>query len=651
MSWFKDFMAMLNEPPIRVKSRPVRAGAMTELFRRYMLPHWPRLLVAVILTLAVHMTIFCYAWSSRYIADEIVQIDLIKYQSDKAQYVEPGWENQRFSLEDDRARNSWTRQLDDKPGLSNAQKLHRLSWLVVLMFGIVLADRVFNIVLWNQVITVGLRLQYLLRQRLFYKLQTLPMSYHDKHSTGYLMTHLFSDVQVVQQSAMHLLVNVPGSILQVLVGIIILLSIDPGLSVVVFIALPTYAAAYRLFHPQLKTLHRNLRERQGLLDAHINNRVRNFYVVKSFVRETFEAVDLVRRVRPIIRNTLGAQLLGTFFVVSCGIISGVCMVAVLWLGALRVRDGVLTTGNLLLFYAAAGQMFSPISSLSQLAGMVHRLRAVATKVMGVLDEPIALLEPLTPRDLPEEAPRIDFSNVSFTYGGGEEPVLQNVTFSLPAGQSLCIMGPSGSGKTTLAKLACRIYDPTVGTVRMNGSDIREFKLADLRGLVGFVPQEPVIFDGTIDDNIRYGSEGAFRRDIIASAQFARIHEFIERLPDRYQTMTSERGLNLSGGQKQRLNLARVLLYNPKVLVLDDCTSALDAETEAKLMHGFETALKGRTVILVSQRVSIAMRCDLVIMLKSGKIVEMGNPQELMDRGGLLADLCAQQAESTSLVAG
>lgn len=651
MSKFKSFIAMLNEPPLRERSRQVRAGALKELFRRYFMPHWPRIAVVVAITMICHLTIFFYAWTSRYIADEIVQIDLIKYQLSQEEYVDPSSDNRLFALPDDRARDSWTAQLDEKPGLSNAQKIHRLKWLAVLVFLVVAVDRLLAYNMHNQMINVVLRVKYLLRQRLFYKLQALPMSYHDRHSTGYLMTHLFSDVQVIQNHTSHLLLTVPGNIVQVIVGMLILLSIDPGLSVVVLIALPTYAAVYRYFHPRLRTLHRNLRERQGRLDAHMNNRIKNFYVVKSFVRETFEAVDLTRRVRPIIRNTLGAQVLSTLFVVTCGIISGVCMVAVVWLGALKVRDGSISTGNLLLFYTSAGQMFNPISSLSQVAGMLARLKAVATKVMGVLDEPFALLEPLTPRSLPTEAPSIEFRNVSFTHGGCDEPVLHDISFELPPGRNLCVMGPSGSGKSTLAKLACRIYDPTGGTVRMNGIDIREFKLVELRKLVGFVPQEPVIFDGTIDENIRYGSESAFRRDIIASAQYAHIHEFIERLPDRYQTMTSERGLNLSGGQKQRVNLARVLLYSPKVLVLDDCTSALDAETEAKLMEGFETALKGRTVILVSQRVSIAMRCDMVIMLDGGRIAEIGNPNELITEGGILADLYEQQSQSVSLEAG
>jgi ATP-binding cassette subfamily B protein len=204
------------------------------------------------------------------------------------------------------------------------------------------------------------------------------------------------------------------------------------------------------------------------------------------------------------------------------------------------------------------------------------------------------------------------------------------------------MGPSGSGKTTLAKVLARLYDPSGGAVRFDGLDIREFPLADLRKYIGFVSQEPVVFRGTIADNIRYGSGQASMHNVVAAAQHAQIHEFIERLPSRYETITHERGLTLSGGQKQRVNLARALLYDPKVLVLDDCTSALDADTEAKLVRGFEQALRDRTVVLVSHRVSIALGCDLVLMLDKGKVVQFGPPDELAQMDGPFGDLYREQ---------
>jgi ATP-binding cassette subfamily B protein len=227
--------------------------------------------------------------------------------------------------------------------------------------------------------------------------------------------------------------------------------------------------------------------------------------------------------------------------------------------------------------------------------------------------------------------------------------LGGMSFTLPAGNTLCVMGPSGCGKTTLAKLACRIYDPTDGTVRFDRTDIRRFKIVDFRKLCGFVTQEPVIFDGTIADNIQYGSQQTDTMGIVAAAQYAQIHEFIVRLPSQYNTLTRERGLTLSGGQKQRVNLARTLLYDPKVLVLDDCTAALDAETEARLIRGFDTVLSGRTVILVSHRLSIAVRCDFVLMLDAGRVTEFGPPGELLRRDGRFAQLQKVQSDENRVL--
>jgi ATP-binding cassette subfamily B protein len=309
----------------------------------------------------------------------------------------------------------------------------------------------------------------------------------------------------------------------------------------------------------------------------------------------------------------------------------------------------MTLGTLLLFYTAAGQLFAPIGRISALTGVFHRLCAACRKARMVLDEPNDLPDTQEPLALPQEAPALQFENVTFRYASEKRPALENVSFQLPAGKTVCVMGASGSGKTTLAKLACRIYDPTEGSVRLGDVDIRSFRLQDLREMTGYVNQEPVIFDGTIRDNIRYGSEDSEWEEMISAAQFAQIHEYITQLPRQYRTITTERGLTLSGGQKQRVNLARALLYDPKLLVLDDCTSALDAETEVRLIRGFEKFLKGRTALLVSHRISIALRCNYVLVLEEGKLAEFGPPRKLLDADGPFAALFKEQTDKPAVV--
>jgi len=516
--------------------------------------------------------------------------------------------------------------------------------LAALLLVVLVLEHVGLRLLQRRIVYVAQKAQYRLRYRIYDKLHALPMSYHDEHTAGRLTTHLFSDVETVQQATIQLLRQIPMNLVMMAIGLVVIFRIDVGLSCLVMLALPAYALCYTFFHRRLKVVHENLRERQGRLNGHIANRIKHFYLVKSFCRETSEGIAFLRKARPIIRDTIAASVLNTFFTITCGIITGVCMVAVLWLGALQVRDGRMTLGTLLLFYASAGCLFTPVAGISNLASIYHRLCVVCRKVMRVLDEPIALADPVTAVPVPTEAPALRFSGVSLRYDPNRPPALRDISFVLPAGRTMCVMGSSGAGKTTLAKLACRMYDPTDGEVHLGDIDIRQFKLARLREVVGYVNQEPVIFDGTIRDNIRYGSEQSSLGQMVTAARFAQIHDHIVTLPDRYDTITAERGLTLSGGQKQRVNLARVLLYDPKLLVLDDCTSALDADTEVRLIKAFETILTGRTAMLVSHRISIAMQCDYVLVLEDGGMVEFGPPGDLLTQNGAFRTLYDEQGD-------
>ena len=643
----RSFWKLVNEEPLNRDRLSTDARSLRRMFGRYFLrPYAGTVFLAVFLgAISGSLTPFFYAAAGRYVADDIVQVHLLAREHERTEPLDPTRpeEERRFVLgASGGGSGAWTERQDARPGRTIAEKMEMIAWLAVVLIAVTLLDHIVAYIGWERRIHVGQKAKFEMRRRLYEKLHALPMRYHDRNSTGSLMTNLFSDVGQSQEMAMQLAQHVPKHLLTMGVGLAILFSIDARLTLLVLLALPAYSVCYRWFRGRLRVMHSNLREREGMLNAQIANRLTNFYLVKSFVRETFEAIDFLRSGRRILRNSVSVGLLSTLFSVCCGIISGVCMAAVLWIGALKVRDGAMTLGTLLLFYGSAGFLFRPVAFLTAQAGMYHRLSAIARKIMRIIDEPVELTDPETPVERLKEAPEVRFENVTLNYGGGRQPALRDVSFTLPAGRSLCVMGPSGSGKTTLANLACRIYDPTEGAVRLDDADLREFRITDVREMIGFVSQEPVIFDGTIADNIRYGSERAGMDDMVSAAQSAQIHDYIIGLPDRYETLTRERGLTLSGGQKQRVNLARTLLYDPKLLVLDDCTSALDAETEARLVRGFETALEGRTAILVSHRISIALNCDYVCMLDEGRIVEFGPPQELLENDGPFAELHDQQ---------
>lgn len=641
---------MINEPALR--SRRVQRDGR-DLWRLvskyYLVPHWPKVLIGVLGGSLAGIMVYAYAAAGQVVADDIVQVHLLVADRPPAEKFDPTrlGEQRRFGFDEPTAR-STVSQLESKPGRSGHEKLRLLLGLAVLLFAAECLRHVIRFIGDERMVCAGQSAVFRLRGQLHAKLMQLPMSYHDRHSPGGLLTHLFSDLQVIRMQVMRLARSVPANILSILVGMVIVLVMDLQLAALVLLALPAYAVVYRWFGKRLRVVNSNLREREGRLNAHVADRVSNFLLVKSFVRETGEAAAFLRQARPIVENNLAASFLNTGFSVVCGVITGVSMTAVLWLGALRVRDGQMTAGQLMMFYASAGYLFRPIGMLTQLAGSLHRLRAVAGRVMGVLDEPITPKDPVHPLPTPDCACQIRFEHVTMDYGDGRSPALENVSFTLPAGKRLCVMGASGSGKTTLAKLVCRFYEISGGTISFDGIDLRSFQMADIQHLVGYVAQEPVIFSGTINENIGYGSDDTSPAAVMAAARFAQIHDFISDLPQRYHTLTYERGLTLSGGQKQRVSLARALAYNPRVLVLDDCTSALDAQTEAQLLAGFDNALSGRTVVQITHRTSIAMTSDYVLMLDKGRVVQFGPPQELQKQRGPFAEVVQEQARGLKI---
>jgi ABC-type multidrug transport system fused ATPase/permease subunit len=642
------FWRIIHEEEENPDFRDIRGYPLWRLFKIYYLrPYRLSLVAIVLLGVLTGQVMYGYARAGQFIADDIIELALIAPSSSMDPTLPS--ENRTFQAPQRREITSVTTRLETRPGKTVAEKVHLLSMLALMLAAMEIARHTASAIVITRTVVMTQKAQFKLRQQLHDKLQALPMHYHDRHSPGRLLTHLFSDMQVVQNSLSMLMRQIPPNIAAIVVGAVIVMVLDTTLGGIVLCALPCYGVVHHWFRARMRRVNRNIREREGKLNAHIANRVGNFQLVKSYGRESGEGLDFLRQARPILNRFLAASVLNTVFVSLCGIISGTCVVIVLWMGALRVRDGLMTPGELLMFHAAAGYMFNPVSMLTNMAAVMYRVRAVAGKVMRVLDEPITLTDPEKPQLIHDAPCALSFDRVTLTYGDEPNPALNGASFTLPAGKRLCVMGPSGAGKTTLAKLCARFYDPSDGAVRLDGVDLKQFRVTDLRQYIGYVGQEPIVFSGTISGNIRYGANEASPRAVVAAAQYAQIHDFIERLPERYQTLTHERGLNLSGGQKQRVNLARALINDSKMLILDDCTSALDADTEAKLVHGFRDALDGRTCVLVTHRVSIAMTCDYVLMLDSGKVAQFGDPQSLAQSDGPFAKIVREQAEKIRLV--
>jgi len=599
-------------------------GEVRRLFFRLYPRYWFPLTIVVVLSALVGLTTYGYAWAGKVIADDVVQVQLLA-------------ENQGDAAPSDVAPPP-----TDVRAKTTPEKVRLLMIVAGLILLMEITRHAADWIILERTVLIGQQVTFRLRLRLQRKLTALPLHYHDRHSPGRLLTHLFSDVSSIEMMYKAIIRELSGVLLSIVAGTWILLAVDWRMALIVLLTLPAYVTAYRTVRYRFITVNRTWREQEARLNGFIANRVSGFPLVKAFGRERHEGVAFVRAAKPVMRDAVTAQMLNAWFGAACGIITGVCMTAVLWIGVLRVRDGQLTLGDLLLFYASAGTLFSPVARLTHMTGMVHRLRAIAARINDVLDEPITIDDPAEPVAMPDRSCELRFEHVTMRYQPDRPPALDDVSFTLPAGRRLCVMGPSGSGKTTLAKLAVRLYDPQQGRVLYDGVDVRHFKLDDLRDYAAMVNQEPIVFSGSIAENIRYGSDDATPESVSEAAKYAQIQQFIEQLPQQYQTQTHERGLTLSGGQKQRLNLARALHAGPKLLVLDDCTSALDAQTEALIIDAFRSALHKRTAIMVTHRVSLAFECDYVLTLDQGKVIEYGPPGSLAKGNGPFAVLFREQ---------
>lgn len=644
---------LIQEPPPPYYDAPQHVDRPVQrLWWRYFLRPFPVSFVIVVLAGIIGgLQPYTFVVGTGYLTDHVIELDLAADPRQGARGFDPTkpGQHERFLFDQPHERRGLIDRLDTTVGMSTDQKLDRLVKLsVVMVLASALCLFLQAMVVWLT-IRVGQNIQFRLRQHVHDKLNRLPLSYHDQRSPGRLLTHLFSDVQVIDNVSVTLMRLVPSAIAQLVIGLVICLLISPGLSVWVLITLPSYAICYSWFQRRMRDVARNGREIDGKLNAHVANRLSHFQLVKAFQRETREAIEFIRQARPVLRFALVGAGLNIAFVIACGLIGTVCVTIVLWRGALLARSGVISAGDLIAFHAALAALFVPVTQLANLALNYHNMRYASAKIMRLLDEPIELDDP-DPQELgshlpaqpPASAPAIRFEKVSFRYGPALAPALRDISFELPAGRRLAVMGPSGAGKSTLARLAARLYDPSEGRILLGNTDLRQFRLSHLRQAMVFVAQEPIVFSGTIADNITYGVPGAPSRQIIAAAQYAQIHDYIHQLPERYRTLTHERGLTLSGGQKQRVSLARALLTDARVLVLDDCTSALDAETESRLVAGFDDALEGRTTLLVTHRVSVALSSDLILMLEDGRVVEWGAPAELLQAEGAFARLAQEQ---------
>ena len=598
------------------------------------------MLLALLIVAAESAVPYVMAAMGRYTVDEVLELDPAQA---KGRMHETAKEK-----DDSEAAGASAAEADAKQGKSKSEKHRLLTLIFVATIAVYFLHSASKVLHKYMLGWVGEKVVLRLRAALHEKLQQLQMTFHDQHEKGRLMARVMDDVVIIRRTSVHLSTSLTVNTFMVLVGATVLLLIDVKLALVSFMGLPLFGFIYAKLRIRMRDLWRSVaRQRAGMYGL-VGDRLASPETIKSFGQEQRESIRLFRRARDLLKTELKLVVFTGFLILWVTLLHGVFIATALGMGALAVKQGTLSIGYLLFFYGSFGLMFMPVQALCMLVPYLQRFRVSAERVMEILDEPVTIYDKPGAVDLPLVGGLIRFRDVSLQYDGSEKPALKNITLDIQPGERVCLMGPSGSGKTTLVNLLLRLYEPTGGTIRLDGQDLGMIKMASLKEHVGYVPQDAFLFSCSLRDNIRYGNLLAGEDDIARAAKAAELHEFVMTLPQGYDTIVGERGVTLSGGQRQRVSLARALLTDPRVLILDDCTSALDAITEAKIVKTLRTALAGRTTIIITHRVSMSSRADWVVVLKDGEIVEVGSHEELLTKEGVYYDLVIEQLAEKKL---
>ena len=575
-------------------------------------PHWPQLTLAFIAVLGESITDLLEPWPLKIVFDDVIGSRHL-----------PGW------------------LAGTVQSFAGTSKLAVLTFVVVLVLAIATLGAISTYFEKYLTTSVAQWVAHDLRRTLYHHIQKLSLSFHDNKRTGDLISRITGDIDTIQDFISQVLLGLVVNVLTLAGMLLVMFYLNWSFTLIALSVAPLLFVVVYSFTWRIRRASRDVRKKEGEIASIASEVLSSIHVVKAFTREDYELQRFEKQSLETVESALAARSLKAKLtpVVEVIVAAGTCLV--LWYGVRLVLAGTITSGSLLVFLLYLGKMYKPMRDLSKMTDTISKTQVGYERIREVAETDREVRNLPGARPAPRLKGAIEFRDVDFSYDE-RSPILKDVTFKLEPGQVGALVGPTGAGKTTIASLIARFYEPTSGQVLIDGTDIRRYKIRSLRRQISFVLQESLLFHASIWQNIAYGRPEASRHEIIEAAKLANADEFIEKLPEGYNTMVGERGVTLSGGQRQRLAIARAIVRQSPILILDEPTSGLDAASEELVFDALQRLMEGKTSIVIAHRLATIQNADKIFVIDGGTVVQQGTHAELINSGGLYAHLYQTQ---------